>query len=372
MPATKPGISFDDSGICNACVYAEKKREIDWDLRMNELRALAQEIRTQKPDGYNCMVPISGGKDSTFLAMTARDTLGLNPLCVFVEPCYITERGDRNARNLSKLGFDVFRFHPNQKIMPSLLKRSFVEEGQPVRAFEFLLYSVPMRVALNFQIPLVTLGECSALEYGNNGNVQAEDLKHCNAIAGDDASHWISEGVGKNDLIAFQHPSAEEVKRAGITAIYMSNYVYWDSRLTAEFSIRHGLTIRPPEELKGTGGYWDFEQLDDEIPVISHLLKYMKYGYGRATDQACRDIRNGHITREEGLRLAEEYDGHINPEYIRNYCNYIGITIQEFWRIAESFRGKVAMRPPLTHTDVTSAPTLRTVRVPAGVDSVRR
>lgn len=341
MPETKPGIVFNKKGICNACINEDIKKNIDWDLRKKELSDIAKKTKKQKTEGYNSLVAVSGGKDSTFIAMYAKYELGLNPLCVYVEPCYITERGEKNIRNLSKLGFDIFRFMPNQKIMPSLLKRSFIEDGQPVRAFEFMLYSVPMRVAINNNIPLVFWGENPQFEYGNVGKGQgasANSQKYCAALEGKDANHWISEGITQQDLLSFQHPSEEELEHAGITSVYLSHYVYWDSRKIAEFAIKNGLTIRPENELMGTGGYWDFEQLDDEIPIISHLLKYLKYGYGRATDQACRDIRAGHITRQEGLKLAEKYDGHIDPEYIRNYCNYIGITIREFWDIAETFK----------------------------------
>jgi len=338
MPETKPGISFDERGVCNACQNAINKDQVDWHERMKLLRNMAEDAKLKKPKGYNCLIPVSGGKDSTFLSVTARDTLGLNPLCVFVEPCYCTERGDKNAKNLSKLGFDIFRFNPNQKIMPTLLKRSYLEDGQPVRAFEFMLYSVPMQMAINFNIPLAIWGENAAREYGNEGNIEADEQKNCPALEGQDATHWISEGVEEKDLTAFQHPTAEEFKQSGVKVIYMSDYVNWDSRITGEFAIKRGLTVRTPDELLGTGAYWDFEQLDDEIPIISHLLKFIKFGYGRATDQACRDIRNGHMTREEGLRLAAEYDGQINPEYIRRYCDYIGITVREFWEIAERFR----------------------------------
>ncbi len=341
MPETKPGIFFNEDGICNACINAEKKDEsIDWDIRMAELIEIANKVKSQKPQDYNCLIPVSGGKDSTFMAMFIRDKLGLTPLCVYVEPCYITKRGELNIRNLSKLGFDIFRFMPNQKIMPMLLKKSFIEDGQPVRAFEFMLYSVPMQVAINYKIPLVIWGENPQFKYGNvggAGDASAAGQKECAAIAGQNAEHWIGEGILKKDLIAFQHPTENELITKGVMSIYLSYYVKWDSREIAKFAIKHGLTIRSECELGGTGGYWNFEQLDDEIPIISHLLKFLKFGYGRATDQACRDIRNGFLTREEGLKLAKEYDGQIDPEYIRNYCNYIGISIKEFWDIAKTF-----------------------------------
>lgn len=140
MPETKPGISFDKDGLCNACLNEELEKNIDWDAAYQELVTITGQVKKKKPEGYNCLIPVSGGKDSTVLSMTAK-RLGLTPLCVFVEPCCITERGRKNINNLSKLGFDIFVFKPNQRIMPTLLKRSFIEDGQPVRAFEFMLYS---------------------------------------------------------------------------------------------------------------------------------------------------------------------------------------------------------------------------------------
>jgi hypothetical protein len=199
-----------------------------------------------------------------------------------------------------------------------------------------------MQVVMNYRIPLVIWGENPQFEYGNVGDegpgASALRQKTNAAIDNKDAAHWLSEGVTEQDLISFQHPTEEELRNAGVEAIFMSHYIRWDSRITKDFALERGMTIRPKGELLGTGGYWDFEQLDDEIPIISHLMKYIKFGYGRATDQACRDIRWGYITREEGLRLAKEYDGHCNPDYIKRYCEYIGITEQEFWKVADSFR----------------------------------
>jgi N-acetyl sugar amidotransferase len=343
MPETKPGISFDDRGVCNACQYHEAKSTVDWDARWAELEALAAAAKKQAKGGYNCAVAVSGGKDSTFIALTARDRLGLTPLCICVEPCYPTARGQRNLRNLSRLGFDIFSFQPNQRIMPTLLKRSFVEDGQPARAFEFMLYSVPVRVVMNYHLPLLLWGEDVGHDYGNVGAGTPGDAaaqKDQPALAGADAGHWLVDGVvGVRDLVSFQHPTVEEIAAAGVSSHYLGHYLPWDSRDTAAFAIEHGLEVRPDWEVWESGGYWPFEQLDDEIPVISHRLKYIKFGYGRATDQACRDIRHGYITREQGLRLARVYDGQINPDYIARYCRYIGISIQQFLNITDAHRG---------------------------------
>lgn len=359
MPDTKPGFSVDEQGICNACHFAEFEKTIDWEKRWDSLRELAFETcgRIDATENqYHCVIPVSGGKDSTFLAMLARDRLGLVPLCVNVAPCEPTERGERNLRNLSKLGFDIFRFYPNQKIMPKLVKRSFYEDGDPCTSHEFMLYSVPVRVAMQYKIPLIVWAENASKIYGNFDNLEnAAQQKNIGGLWGRSAKHWLCEDVGENDLIAFEHPTAEEIKKAGVTAIYMSDYVLWDSRKVAAFAIEHGLETRPvgdkdvlhpdvdfllnvdDEELIGTAGFWHFEQLDDESPVIGHYLKWMKFHYSRGTDQACRDIRRGYITREQGFQLVKKYDGHLNPQYIMNFCKYINITESEFHRVCNSF-----------------------------------
>lgn len=335
MISSKLGFSVDSRGVCNACQNAEINDRIDWVERWLELKAAT--CLAKKTMGYSCVVPVSGGKDSMFLALKARE-LGLNPLCVNVRPCVPTERGERNLYNLSSLGFDIFRFIPNAKIMPELVKRSFVEDGDPCTSHEFMLYSVPVRVAIQYKVPLIIWAENPQFEYGNSGEVKdANEQRNIAGLWGRSASYWESKTVTANNLISFEHPTRDEITNAGVRAIYLSDYIRWDSRKIAEFAVGHGLEVREQNELEGTGGYWNFEQLDDETPVIGHYLKYLKFGYGRATDQACRDIRLGYTTREEGLELAEKYDGRINSDYIERFCKYIDITRKEFDEICKTF-----------------------------------
>jgi len=344
MPDTKPGISFDDRGICNACCNAEENDEKNFEDYQYELwQKVNHGIHAQAgfySNGYGCVIPVSGGKDSTFLSLKARE-LGLNPLCVNVAPCEPTARGERNLRNLSKLGFDIFRFFPNQRIMPKLVKRSFIEDGDPCTSHEFMLYTVPVKMAMKFKIPLIFWAEDPQFEYGNPGDVKgADEQRNIAGLWGRPASHWICEGVEEKDLNMFEHPTAEQISRAGVEAIYMSRYVRWNSRKIANYAVCHGLEVRPFSELDGTGGYWDFEQLDDETPIIGHYLKWLKFGYGRATDQACRDIRLGYCTRKQGLQYAEWHDGKIDLGYIDRFCKYIKIPFNEFNEVCEKFRGK--------------------------------
>lgn len=360
MPGEKPGFSVDERGICNACQAAEENDRINRKLRWEKLEKIANQARVKKPDGYNVVIPVSGGKDSTFLAMTAKNRLGLNPLCVNVRPCVPTERGKRNLENLSMQGFDVFSFIPNLKIMRKLVKKSLHQDGDPCTSHEFVLYSVPVRMAMQYKIPLIIWAENPSVIYGNpDGLKDASEQKNIGGLWGRDAKHWVCNGVTEQDLISFQHPTAQEIKDVGVKAIYLSDYILWDSRKIAKFAVEHGLETRSlgadsdilhpnveallrceNEELLGTGGYQGFEQLDDEFPVIGHLLKFYKFGYGRGTDHACRDIRAGYLTREEGLELAKRYDGHINRGYIERFCQYIAISESDFWKVCETFRNK--------------------------------
>lgn len=343
MPDTKPGITFDEYGVCNACRNAEAAERVDWEKRRWGLADLTQSARHKKPDGYNCLVPVSGGKDSTFMAFKVRE-LGLTPLLVYVQPTYVTDRGRRNLQNLVDHGFDCYVFHPNRKILPELLRRSFIEEGQPVRAYEFMLCAVPMQMAIAFKIPLVVWGEDAQFMYGNLGTDSGDQgdamqRSHTVVMRGEGPERWTSDTISADMLTSYRHPTRDELEDAGVRVIYLSHYLPWDSRKNAAFAIKRGLEIRPDHEVWRSGGYWPFEQLDDEIPVISHLIKYIKFGYGRATDQACRDIRWGYIDQDEALYLAAMYDGKIDPRFIDRYCDFIGITKEKFDEIVEKWRG---------------------------------
>ena len=242
MPETKPGIAFDENGVCNACTHAQLSQSVDWDARHEELVGLAEQTKKDKPHGYNCLVAVSGGKDSTFLALTAKEKLGLTPLLVCVEPYSVTDLGRKNLNNLSDLGFDIFVFKPNHKIMPPLLKRSLYENGNPGSAFEFMLYSVPMHIAINYGLKLAIWGENSVAEYGNKGKdlgSSANSQKSLCALSGLDSTHWIAESdnITAQDLLSYQHPSAGELDALGLQSIYMSHYIKFDSRVIGKLAM---------------------------------------------------------------------------------------------------------------------------------------
>lgn len=296
MPETKPGIAFDERGWCNACVAEENMAGIDYAGRgdaLGEIACKARRAAEERGLDYDCVVPVSGGKDSTYQCYYARDVLGLRVLGVYVRPLVQVPRGYRNQRNLSRQ-FPTFVFHiPDEAWeLPRKLWESLEDTGKPLQPYDDILYTIPEGLAERWGIPLVIRGENSRVIYGNPPE------------------------------------PAQNYEDVRSTCIYLSDYMYWDSEVIARFAIDKGLETRGGDEreLLGSGGYWDFEQLDDVFPIVSHRFKYAKFGYGRATDQACRDIRWGKLTRDEAIPLIHKYDGKIANAHMWKYINYCGKT----------------------------------------------
>jgi hypothetical protein len=321
MPATKPGITFDHEGVCNACRYTESMYDRDHGETADQLTALADEakrIAHERGVDWDVVVPVSGGKDSLYICHTMAE-LDLRVLGIFVRPLRITPRGQRNFDNLTRQ-FPTLTYciDDDANGIRTALRESFERKGLPLQPYDDLIYGIPEKIATKLGVPLVMRGEASEKFYGNKPEKAQQ----------------------------YQHLEAE-----GTRCCYLSDYSIWDSQMTAKFSMQHGLEVRHPREGLGTGGYWLHEQLDDMFPIVSHWLKWLKFGYGRATDQACRDIRAGRVptdkemfspladsdivdAREAGFQLVKKYDGQIGNDYIAAYCDYIGITMADFFRIA--------------------------------------
>ena len=348
QPDTRPGIVFDEQGVCPACLYEEEKKNIDWASREAELKGIvdwAKEKSKEINSNYDCVIGVSGGKDSTFQALYARDRLGLRPLLVNSEPEGITEIGRKNIENLKQLGFDCISLRPNPQVMKKMIKRDFYECLNPVRVTEFSLWVSAYIIADKFDIPLIIQGENPALTLGGDKEMEKDGnalnvLKHDTLLNGWD--YYVKDDITKEDLFMFRFDMDSIIKK-GIKAIWLNYYAKeWSTPGNAEFSMKHGLTIRPEDtDFNEIGTYSRYSSLDSDIVPLNQMLKYIKFGFGQCTDQACYDIREGRITREEGVELVKKYDGKCGKKHIEAFCDYIGITVDEFWRVAESFRGDV-------------------------------
>ena len=341
---TRPGIFFDENGICGACLWEDTKRSIDWDSRFKELEDIALEAKSSNRGNYDCVIGVSGGKDSTKQALTARDRLDLDCLLVNYEPENISPIGKYNIENLKHHGFDVITIRPNPKIMKKLVSYDFFEHLNPVKATEFSLYSSTYIIAEKFDIPLIIQGENPGLTLGTSLTGVGEDA---NALKADQlqtlSSGWEEylqiDGISKKDLFLF-HYNRKELEERGTKGIWLQYYLKeWSYRGNAEFSINNGLKCRDSFKPEDIGTYVKFAQLDSELVHVNQMLKCIKFGFGQCMDHVCYDIRDGLMDRKEGIDLVKKYDGKCSETYIKEFCDFIGITLDDFKKIVEKFRG---------------------------------
>ena len=345
---TRPGIVFDDDGICMACRFHEERKRIDWDERERQLREIADWARRNAHGGFDCIVGVSGGKDSHFQALYARERMGLKVLLVNCAPDAITEVGRHNLENLVQHGFDMISFRPNPKVMRAVTRRAFFEYGNPVKPSEYPLYAVSYQAALKFGIPLIIQGENPALTLGIVDFLDTTDdalnIRHHNTLAGGNASDWVQEGIELKDLQFYQFPDGDELRK-GVRAIYLNYYVKeWSRHSNTEFAVAHGLRGRPGHDPNLTGRLNPYGSVDSDMQIVNQMLKYYKFGFGFVTDEVCYDIRERRLSREEAIGLVERYDGKCDERYICEFCEYIDISVEEFWQVVDSFVNKKLFR----------------------------
>lgn len=343
---TRPGIVFDDEQICFACRYEESKATIDWTAREAELQAIADEAKEEaKKRGniYDCIIGVSGGKDSTFQAVYAKEKLGLNPLLVNCMPDEITDIGDKNINNLNRLGFDIISIRPNPNVAKKLARKSFFERGNIIAASEYCLWASAYIMAEKFNIPLIIQGENAALTLGTAKNqdtsgdafsvVQLETIRGASVDSFVDLSNNITE----KDLFLYKIPDVDAMKAKGVKAVFLQYYAKeWSQVGNADFAIARGLTGRS-DDLHELGRYRRYTALDSDLQIVNQMIKYLKFGFGYATDEICYDIREGRFTREEGKWYVNEYDGLCGQKYIEGACRYLSITVEEFWEVVDKY-----------------------------------
>ena len=340
---TRPGIYFNDDGVCGACIWNEKKNTIDWKSREKELQEIAAHAKDTTQSSYDCVIGVSGGKDSTLQAITARDKLGLRCLLVNNEPEGITELGRTNIENLKNLGFDTLALRPNPQVLKKMIKRDFYKYLNPQRITEFSLYCSSFIIADQFNIPLVIQGENEALTLGTTGYPDGSDADAYTITSSNTFSKgWQDylEEVEEKDLFMF-HFNQEKMEKKGIRAIWLQYfYKNWSNDGNAKFAQSYGFQTRAENfDSSSVGTYTKYSQIDSDLIQVNQLLKYIKFGFGQCMDHASYDIRDGLITRKEAMDLVKKYDGKCSNEYILKFCNYIDISIDEFWNHANKFRG---------------------------------
>jgi N-acetyl sugar amidotransferase len=349
FPETKPDLFFNEDVICSACIAAEEKnKDIDWKQREIEFNKIIEDYKL--PDGqigYDCLIPVSGGKDSTYQAYVMKEVYGLNPLCVCFETTSVTDVGQKNLDNLSKMGIDVIHFKKNHDVYRKMVIESFKRTGDEMWPNHIGIFTIPVMFAIKFKIPLIIWGENSQQEYGGpnldavkNRILNRKWLEEFGGLLGNRIQDMIGvNGITKKDLTPYIYPSDEEIEQVGVTGIFLGSYFYWDARKQLEIVKKHGFSVKDDGPTEGT--YTNYENIDEKLVSLHDYLKFVKYGFGRATDHACIDIRNGRMTREEGIRIVNEFDGKYPNYGIEEFVKYSGMSKLEVDQIIDSYTNPI-------------------------------
>ncbi len=346
MPDTKPHIIFDDEGVCNACRAHEKKNAvlggIDWQAREAAFDKLVQEAKAQNAPFYDVLVPVSGGKDSITQAHRLLK-YDLRILAVNVDYGIKTEVGIHNLNLIPAMGASLIIYRPEQRLHKRLIRIGFEDFGDPDLLSHTLLHGYPLRCALQFQIPLVVLGENSAFEYGGDTEtakknyITREWFANFAANKGHDA-RFVSNryGIPMEKLVLYDFP--DEIETSATKAVFLSYFFHWDSEEHLRIARNYGFkTLEGSRE----GTYRNYVGIDEKINRIHQYMKVLKFGYGRATDHACEDIRNGRLSREEAKSLVREHDlSNLSDDYVDDFIAYCCYSQEEFWTIMDRYRSR--------------------------------
>ncbi|MBI4199955.1 MAG: N-acetyl sugar amidotransferase [Chloroflexi bacterium] len=339
----RPRITFDEEGVCSACRYAERKRrEIDWEKRERELCDLLDKHR-RRDGSYDVIVPCSGGKDSAFVAHQLKYRYGMHPLTVTWAPHLYTEIGWRNLQNFIAAGFDNLLATPDGRVHRQLTRLAFEHLGDPFQPFIYGQKAYPMQIATKYKIPLIMFGENGEVEYGGdskNENSATHDLhedliKHYFSSVGPE--RWAEYGVPREEVRRYMPPDLREMMEVGLECHFFGYYKKWIPQENYYYAVEHtGFQANPEGHSEGT--YSKYASLDDQIDGFHFYMSFVKFGIGRATADASHEIRDGHLTREEGVALVRRFDGQFPQRYFKVFLEYTGLTEERFWECVDSWR----------------------------------
>lgn len=326
--STRPRITFDDDGLCNACQWTVKKKTLDWGKRMNYLNELLEGQRSKK-HVFDCLVPVSGGKDGSYVAHQIKHKFGLNPLCVTILPPLSSALGLSNLHNFISSGYDHITISPSQSGMQKLNKIGFIEKGFPYYGWLIAIHTAVYRVAANYGIDLIFYGEDGEVEYG--GLSKTEDapifnIEYQKAIYLENGHDFILDKaeLSDNERFFFTYPDT----KLNIRMTHWSYYENWNPY--RNYLVAKEYCGLEEAENTNSGTFTNFAQNDQDLYALHSYLMYLKFGFGRANQDACIEIRRGAMSREQGRNLVTLYDGTYPKEYVQTYLDYYGMTETEF------------------------------------------
>ena len=341
QPDTRPNINFSKDGICPACKYHESLQDVDWNDRYLILLELLEKFKEEKHEDqiFDCIIGVSGGKDSTRQALWVRDQLGLKPLlvCLSYPPEQVTELGVNNLSNLINLGFDVIISSVAPKTWKKILQEGFFNFTNWAKGSELALFSSVPQIAIKHKIKLIFWGENPALQLGdlktaNKLGYDGNNLKNMNTLQGGDLTWLANTNLSEQNLIPFKYPSSREFSQNGIQIVYLGWFWKdWSLIDNAMYSSIKGLQLRQGK-VKDKGDFYGISALDENWVIFNQVIKFYKFGFGKITDFVNEQIRDNKITREEAIELVEKFDDAYSEEHISSFCEYLDISKEIFWK----------------------------------------
>lgn len=341
--STRPRISFDERGWCNACQWMEQKASMDWEPRKQELLDLLDKYRSRN-GGFDCLVPVSGGKDGSYVAYQLKHVYGMNPLAVTIRPALTLEIGDRNLNNFISSGFNHIHISPDKEVMRKLNRIGFIEKGFPYYGWLTSILTSVIRTAINFNIPLIFYGEDGEVEYGGSTETKDKalfDINYMKSVyleGGYEKVLEMLDDVDSSRLYFWEFPSPKEVSDRNLFFTHWGYFEPWDSYRNYLVAKKHcGLQ---EQDAGNSGTFTNFAQNDQALYSLHAYLMYLKFGFGRATQDAGIEIRRGAMTREQAINLVRLYDGQYPEEFLPTYLEYYDMTQQQFDDVLERWVNK--------------------------------
>jgi N-acetyl sugar amidotransferase len=339
MPSSRPRISFKNNNLCNACEYLLLQKKINWKDRKQEFLEIIKKSKTH--EFYDCIVPWSGGKDSSFIAYKLKFDYNLNPLLVTFAPILPTKVGHHNRNEMIKLGFDHIYFTPDHIVSKQLSKRFFIERGNPKVHWDAGIKSLPIKTAIEKNIKLIVYAEHGESHYGgltlykdSSKNLSLEDVLENNI--GDNPLNWESDEISKNQLYPYILPDLNKSKNK-FHALFFAYFHKWNVIENYNFIINK-INFKTHPKGRTPGTFTNFDSLDDHVDQIYYYLQFIKFGFGRASRDASRHIQKKAITKSEYFNYVKKYDHELSKDDMIKFCQFIEISVPDFHDICDKHR----------------------------------
>ena len=341
--STRPRITFDDRGWCNACQWMEEKKVMSWESRAKELEELLDKYRS-KDGSFDCITTVSGGKDGSYVSHVLKHKYNMNPLAITIRPALAMEIGDQNLLNFIQSGYDHVHLSPNTKVLDRLNKYGFIEKGFPYYGWLIAIMSAVIKTAGSFKIPLIFYGEDGEVEYGGSAeskNKALYDIAYMKRVYLEGGHEKVLDRIRKDDDISeaelsfFKFPTDEEISEVGLSFTHMSYYEPWDSYRNYVVAKEECGLIEKDEGNQDT--FTNFAQNDQALYALHAYLMYLKFGFGRATQDAGIEIRRGSMTRDQALNLVKMYDNSYAHDLIDIFLEYYQMTKEEFDAVLDKY-----------------------------------